>query len=92
MKAFNLLKWQCYLHLIFVSTKVCFRLWIQPGDATHVLNISAGVWKPSILLGQKRALKKSYQATACASKDSTLSRAPHLDPRPSRKARVPWEG
>ena len=29
----------------------CFRRRIQPVDATHSLNISAGVWKPSVLRG-----------------------------------------
>ena len=31
--------------------KVCNGLRIQPVDATHSLNISAGVWKPSVLRG-----------------------------------------
>ena len=32
-------------------SKVGIRRWIQPVDATRSLNISAGVWKPSVLRG-----------------------------------------
>jgi hypothetical protein len=42
--------------------------------------------------GQKRALKKSCQGTACARKDSTLSPVHHFDPRPSHVLWGPWEG
>jgi len=31
--------------------KVAYAVRIQPVDATHSLNISAGVWKPRVLRG-----------------------------------------
>lgn len=42
--------------------------------------------------GQKRALRESFQATACAPKDFTLSPVHHFDPRLSPKVWGPWEG
>ena len=42
----------------------CIKLWIQPIDATHSLNISAGVLYPKVFLG------RSFNFLAIASNSS----------------------
>ena len=42
---------ELWLSLLKAGKNDCFAGRIQPVDATHSLNISAGVWKPSVLRG-----------------------------------------